>query len=46
MLKKEMYSSRSINPIVQNPSIDIGGLKRNVSLGLLSLKTNVSSAFL
>ena len=45
MLKMELYTSKLTNSIIHDPSIDIGGLKINVSLGLLSLNSNNSSAF-
>ena len=41
-----MYASKLINPIIQDPLIDIGGLKRNVSLDLVSLNYNFRSPFL
>ena len=37
---------RLVNPTIQDPSIEIGTLKENVSLGLVSFYSNVSSAFL
>ena len=46
LIKKELYTSRLVYPNNQDPSIEIRGLERNVSLGLLSLYSNVSSAFL
>ena len=40
-----MYTYKIVNPTNQDPSIRIGGLKWNVSLGLIKLKFNVFSSF-
>ena len=42
----ELYTSKFVNVILQDPSIEIGALKENVSLGLVNLNSNVSPAFL
>ena len=44
-LEIELYTSKIVSPIIQDPSIRIGGLKWNVSLGLISLNFNVSTGF-
>ena len=46
MLNIELYTSGLMNPVIQALLIDIGGLKWNVSLDLVSLNFNVSSGFL
>ena len=40
-----MYTSKLVNPIIQDPPIEIGGLKEKVLLGLVSLNSNVSWGF-
>ena len=46
MLKIELYSSKLVKPIIQDPSIEISGSEENVSLGLVNLNSHVFSAFL
>ena len=46
IIKMEFYTFRLVNLIIQSPLIWIGGLKWNVSLGLVILNSKVSSAFL
>ena len=40
-----MHTSKLVNPFMQDPSIDKGGLKRNVSHGLVNLNSSVSCVF-
>ena len=44
--KVEFLTSNLVNCIIQAASIEIAGLKGNVSLDLLILNSNISSAFL
>ena len=43
---KELYTWKLLNPIIQDPSIGIGGLKEIVFHDLVNLISYVSSAFL
>ena len=46
MLKIELYTSRLVNPFIQEPSTDIGGLKLNVCFAWEILNSYVSPALL
>ena len=45
MLETDPYFSRFDNQNIQDLSIEIGGLNEKIFLGLVSLKSNVSSGF-
>ena len=42
MLKIELFTSKLVNPTIEDLSIEIGGLKWNVCFGLVVLNFNVS----
>ena len=46
MLKIEFYTSKLVNPNIQDPLTEIGCLTENVPVDLVILYTTVSSAFL
>ena len=46
MIKIELYSSKPGSLVIEDPSIDVDGLNEKISLGWVSLNSNVSCGFL